>query len=113
MTPLRGRRSWLAAAMALVAVGAVACGGGHTAAPPKVIFDKGTPFADLLVPKLESGDNYELSRMPPLKVRGYGSVQPSTLRQSAAAERRASRGDSAGRWTPTKPLMSWHEDDTA
>lgn len=52
MTPLRGRRSWLAAAIAAVAVFAVACGGNHAAAPAKVIFDKGTPFADLLVPKL-------------------------------------------------------------
>ncbi|KKC05952.1 L,D-transpeptidase [Mycobacterium nebraskense] len=52
MTPLRRRRSWLAAAIASVAVFGVACGGNQTAAPPKVIFDKGTPFADLLVPKL-------------------------------------------------------------
>ncbi|ASW89725.1 L,D-transpeptidase [Mycobacterium marseillense] len=54
MTPLRGRRLWLAAAIAAIAVFAVACGGNHAAAPAKVIFDKGTPFADLLVPKLTS-----------------------------------------------------------
>src|SRR6185437_2389727 len=52
MMPLRGHRSWLAAAIATVAVFAVACGDNHAAAPPKVIFDKGTPLADLLVPKL-------------------------------------------------------------
>ncbi len=52
MTPLRRGRSWLAAAIASVAVLGVGCGGGHTAAPARVIFDKGTPFADLLVPKL-------------------------------------------------------------
>ncbi len=52
MTPWRGRRPWLAVALAMVAVFGVACGGSHTAAPAKVIFDKGTPFADLLVPKL-------------------------------------------------------------
>ncbi len=30
------------------------CSNSHSAAPAKVIFDKGTPFADLLVPKLTS-----------------------------------------------------------
>ncbi|HEY1841802.1 MAG TPA: Ig-like domain-containing protein, partial [Mycobacterium sp.] len=54
MTPLRARQSWLAAAMVPVAAFGVACGGNHVAAPAKVIFDKGTPFADLLVPKLTS-----------------------------------------------------------
>ncbi len=52
MAPWRGRRSWLAVVLAAVAVFGVGCGGSHSAAPPKVIFDKGTPFADLLVPKL-------------------------------------------------------------
>ncbi|CAM4250564.1 Putative L,D-transpeptidase LppS precursor [Mycobacterium basiliense] len=52
MTPLRRRRSWLAAIMVPVAVFAVACGGGSAPAPVNVIFNKGTPFADLLVPKL-------------------------------------------------------------
>ncbi|SON61496.1 L,D-transpeptidase 2 [Mycobacterium simulans] len=53
MTPLRRRRSWLAAALIPVAVFTGACSsGGSTAAPAKVIVDKGTPFADLLVPKL-------------------------------------------------------------
>src|ERR1700744_2246364 len=54
MTFLRRRRSWLATALVPVAVFAVACGGSQGAAPAKVIFDKGTPFADLLVPKLTS-----------------------------------------------------------
>src|ERR1700761_4052750 len=52
MTPLRRRRSLLSVGMAMFAVLGVACSTTHTAAPPKVIFDKGTPFADLLVPKL-------------------------------------------------------------
>lgn len=53
MTPLRKGRSWLAAVMVPVAVVAVACSsGGGTAAATKVIENKGTPFADLLVPKL-------------------------------------------------------------
>ncbi|WP_420915421.1 L,D-transpeptidase [Mycobacterium malmoense] len=51
---MRRGRSWLAAVIAIFAVVGVACGGGHGAAPAKVIFDKGTPFADLLVPKLTS-----------------------------------------------------------
>src|SRR6201997_5587536 len=54
MTPLRRRRSLLSVGMAIFAVIGVACSTTHTAAPPKVIFDKGTPFADLLVPKLTS-----------------------------------------------------------
>lgn len=52
MTPLRRRRSWLAAALIPVAVFAVACSSGGTPPQAKVIVDKGTPFADLLVPKL-------------------------------------------------------------
>lgn len=54
MTPLRTRRSWLAAVMVPVAVLVGACGGPSTATPaaPNVIDNKGTPFADLMVPKL-------------------------------------------------------------
>lgn len=54
MMPLRTSRSWLAIALSLFAVVSAACSGNHDAAPAKVIFDKGTPFADLLVPKLTS-----------------------------------------------------------
>jgi lipoprotein-anchoring transpeptidase ErfK/SrfK len=54
MMPLRTSRSWLAIALTLFAVVGTACSNGQTAAPAKVIFDKGTPFADLLVPKLTS-----------------------------------------------------------
>ena len=54
MAPLRRRRSLLSAALIMFAVIGVACSSTHTAAPTKVIFDKGTPFADLLVPKLTS-----------------------------------------------------------
>ena len=50
MTRRRGYRSSLAVAMTAIAVFAIACG-GHSAAQPKAIFNKGTPFADLLVPK--------------------------------------------------------------
>jgi lipoprotein-anchoring transpeptidase ErfK/SrfK len=52
VTPLRRRLSLLAAALIPVAVITVACESSHGAAPAKVIVDKGTPFADLLVPKL-------------------------------------------------------------
>lgn len=54
ITPLHSRRSWLAAALVVFVVVAVGCGSSHSAAPAKVISDKGTPFADLLVPKLTS-----------------------------------------------------------
>src|SRR3984885_15517957 len=54
MTPLRRRQSWLAAALIVFAVISVACSSCHSAGPTKVIFGKGTPFADLLVPKLTS-----------------------------------------------------------
>jgi lipoprotein-anchoring transpeptidase ErfK/SrfK len=53
MTPLRRRRLWLAAAMIFVAAFTLACGSSAGApAPVKAIVNKGTPFADLLVPKL-------------------------------------------------------------
>jgi lipoprotein-anchoring transpeptidase ErfK/SrfK len=52
MTPLRRPRLSLVVAMISVAVFGVACGGSPAAAPVKAITDKGTPFADLLVPKL-------------------------------------------------------------
>jgi lipoprotein-anchoring transpeptidase ErfK/SrfK len=45
------------AAVALVpalALGLTACGGGNEAATPQVISEKGTPFGDLLIPKLTS-----------------------------------------------------------
>jgi lipoprotein-anchoring transpeptidase ErfK/SrfK len=45
-------RAWLAALMVVVAVCGVACGGGSGPVPVRAITDKGTPFADLLVPKL-------------------------------------------------------------
>ncbi len=64
-----------------------------------------------LAKQLETSTNYELSRMPPLSVRGYGSVQPSTLRRSAGSDRQAWRGDSAGRWIPTEPLAPWPDDE--
>ncbi|MEE2855705.1 MAG: Ig-like domain-containing protein [Actinomycetota bacterium] len=52
MTRLRRRRSWLVVAIVPIAVFSGACTGDHAAVPAKVIFDKGTPLADLLVPKL-------------------------------------------------------------
>src|ERR1700734_2617761 len=54
MTRLRRRRSWLAGVLPMFAVVGVACSSSHGAAPLKVIVDKGTPFADLMVPKLTS-----------------------------------------------------------
>ncbi|SRX94514.1 putative L,D-transpeptidase LdtB [Mycobacterium tuberculosis H37Rv] [Mycobacterium shimoidei] len=53
MTRARRLRRWLAALMVPLAVAGVGACGSDTSAPAeKVIFDKGTPFADLLVPKL-------------------------------------------------------------
>ena len=50
----RGYRSWLAAALLVPAVvlGGSACSGQSQPAPAQRIEDKGTPFGDLLVPKL-------------------------------------------------------------
>lgn len=46
-------RLWLAALLIPLAVfGAGACSGGGGTPPPKTIMDKGTPFGDLLVPKI-------------------------------------------------------------
>ncbi|WP_082966653.1 Ig-like domain-containing protein [Mycobacterium sp. 852002-51163_SCH5372311] len=52
MTPLRRPRLSLVVAIISVAVFGVACSSSPAAAPVKAITDKGTPFADLLVPKL-------------------------------------------------------------
>ncbi|WP_414687781.1 L,D-transpeptidase [Mycobacterium sp.] len=53
VTAARLRRSWLVAlVIPAVVVGLGGCGSNSGGAPTKVIFDKGTPFSDLLVPKL-------------------------------------------------------------
>src|ERR1700742_976712 len=54
MTPLRRSRLSLIVTIIAVAVFGAACGSSPAAQPAKVIMDKGTPFADLLVPKLTS-----------------------------------------------------------
>ncbi|KUH69754.1 hypothetical protein AU184_26940 [Mycolicibacterium novocastrense] len=48
------RRAWLvtAALIPVLALGLSACGGNSAPPQPQVINDKGTPFGDLLVPKL-------------------------------------------------------------
>lgn len=48
------RRAWLATAalIPVLALGLSACGGNSAPPQPQVINDKGTPFGDLLVPKL-------------------------------------------------------------
>lgn len=48
------RRAWLmtAALMPILALGLSACGGNSAPPQPQVIDDKGTPYGDLLVPKL-------------------------------------------------------------
>ena len=50
----RRMRNWLVAAALIPAVvfGLSACGSNHAPPQPQVITDKGTPFGDLLVPKL-------------------------------------------------------------
>lgn len=53
LTAARLRRSWLVAlVIPAVVVGLGGCGSNTGGAPTRVIFDKGTPFSDLLVPKL-------------------------------------------------------------
>lgn len=50
---MAGHRGWLAALMVpLVVLGLGACSSGGNKPAENAIFDKGTPFADLLVPKL-------------------------------------------------------------
>lgn len=46
------RRGLTSLIVLLLALAAVSCSGHHTAAQSQPIMDKGTPFADLLVPKL-------------------------------------------------------------
>ncbi|HEY9263313.1 MAG TPA: Ig-like domain-containing protein [Mycobacterium sp.] len=56
VTRVRRRRAWLVAVAMVpaIALGLTACGGGSQAPQPQVITDKGTPFGDLLVPKLSA-----------------------------------------------------------
>src|SRR3954451_6789216 len=56
VTPMRRYRSWLIA-LALIpalALGAGACSSNSAPPAPQTILDKGTPYADLLVPKLQA-----------------------------------------------------------
>ena len=49
----RRNRAWLVAALVpAIVLGLSACSGNSAPPPPQVITDKGTPFGDLLVPKL-------------------------------------------------------------
>jgi type IV secretory pathway protease TraF len=51
--PRRNRTRWIAiAVIPAVAFGLSACAGNSAAPQPAVISDKGTPFGDLLIPKL-------------------------------------------------------------
>lgn len=52
----RRRRAWLAtvAVIPALVLGLSACGSGADNAQPEVISDKGTPYGDLLVPRLKS-----------------------------------------------------------
>jgi lipoprotein-anchoring transpeptidase ErfK/SrfK len=56
VTRARGYRSWLGVLVVLPAlvIGAGGCSSNSTPAPAKVITDKATPYADLLVPKLQA-----------------------------------------------------------
>ena len=56
VTRVRRKRAWLVAVAMVpaIALGLTACGGGSQAPQPQVITDKGTPFGDLLVPKLSA-----------------------------------------------------------
>ena len=56
VTRVRRKRAWLVAVAMVpaIALGLTACGGSSDAPQPQVISDKGTPFGDLLVPKLTS-----------------------------------------------------------
>ncbi len=66
VTSARRRRSWLVAMTLIPALvlGLSACGGRAEAPQPQVITDKGTPFGDLLIPKL----------LPPSRTAPWGSA---------------------------------------
>ncbi|WP_420716157.1 L,D-transpeptidase [Mycobacterium sp. 94-17] len=52
MAHLLRRRLWLVIAIVVIAMFGAGCNSDHAAAPATAIFDKGTPLADLLVPKV-------------------------------------------------------------
>jgi lipoprotein-anchoring transpeptidase ErfK/SrfK len=109
MTRPRGRRSWLAVLIIPALVfGAGACSSGGGTAPAKVIFDKGTPFADLLVPKLTTSVTdgaVDVAVDKPVTVTAGGGVlaEVTIFNENGKPVNGQLSPDSVN-WTTTEPL---------
>ncbi len=111
VTRVRGRRAWLLAIALAGAVGLALSACSATSEPPpvKVIADKGTPFGDLLVPKLTASVTdgaVGVAVDSPVTVSAeYGVLGSVTMVNAADGEPVAGRLSPDGlRWTTTEPL---------
>ncbi|EUA33094.1 putative lipoprotein [Mycobacterium xenopi 4042] len=109
VTAARLRRSWLVAVVIpAVVMGLGACGGNSGSAPAKVIFDKGTPFSDLLVPKLTASVTdgaVGVGVDAPVTVSAEGGVLAQVTLVNENGKSVSGRLSPDGvRWSTTEPL---------
>ncbi len=107
MTPLRRRRWWLVIVLTTVAVFGAACSSTPSAAPVKNIVDKGTPFGDLLVPKLTASVTdgaVGVTVDPPVTCPSDGVLGAVTMVNDKGKASRASSARTACTWPTSEPL---------
>lgn len=73
----------------------------------------GVMIGPALAGELDGHPDFALVRKPPVQIRGYGIIAPSTLGRSATSTRPIWRGDSAGRWIPTDPMTPLLDDTSS
>jgi lipoprotein-anchoring transpeptidase ErfK/SrfK len=109
MTGQRVCRLWVAALMIPLAVfGAGACSSGGGTPPPKTIMDKGTPFGDLLVPKITASVTDSAVGVPvdrPVTVSADAGVLASVTVVNENGKSVGGQLSPDGvRWSTTEPL---------
>lgn len=94
--------------MPALLMGTAACGGDQTPRPPQVIADKGTPFSDLLVPKLTASVKdgaVGVSVDQPVTVRAQGGVLGAVSMTNESGTQVAGQFSPDGvTWATTEPL---------
>lgn len=104
------RRAWLVtvALIPVVALGLSACGGNSAPPQPQVIDDKGTPFGDLLVPKLTASVTdgaVGVSVDSPVTVSAEdGVLEAVTMVNESGKSVAGALSPDGLRWSTTEPL---------